>query len=77
MIGLLVLIALLVWSQSDRKRQHIEQIRSLDVLLTKVGRWHRLQERLLDGPVPARYELREAQEDLQSAILGLRVILEN
>lgn len=69
-----VLIAFMVRPRVDRRK--VERVQALDVLMTRVARWHRLQERLFDGPMPAGGELREAQTDLADAISGLRVILE-
>ena len=70
----ILLFAFLVRPRVDQRK--LERIQALDVLMTRVMRWHRLQERLFDDPMPARYELREAQSDLTDAITGLRVILE-
>ena len=70
----ILLFALLVRPRVDQRK--LERVQALDVLMTRISRWHRLQERLFDGPMPARYELREAQSDLTDAITGLRVILE-
>lgn len=69
-----MLVALIVRPRADRRK--VERVQALDVLMTRISRWHRLQERLFEGPVPARYELREAQDDLAAAISGLMVILE-
>ena len=69
-----LLVAFLVRPRVDQRK--VERVQALDVLMTRISRWHQLQERLFDGPMPARYELREAQSDLTDAITGLRVILE-
>lgn len=69
-----LLIALMVRPRVDHRK--LERVQALDVLMTRISRWHQLQERLFDGPMPARYELREAQNDLADAISGLRVVLE-
>ena len=70
----ILLFAFLVRPRVDQRK--LERVQALDVLMTRVMRWHRLQERLFDGPMPARGELREAQTDLADAITGLRIILE-
>ena len=71
---IVLLVAFMVRPRVDQRK--LERVQALDVLMTRVTRWHRLQERLFDGPMPARYELREAQNDLADAISGLRVVLE-
>lgn len=77
MILVVILLAVAwVMQRNSARQQQMAKVGALDVLLTRISRWHRLQERLLEGPMPARYELKEAQEDLTSAILGLKVILE-
>ena len=74
---LLVVILLQALGHSQRRRDRIEEVMALDVLLTRANRWHNLQVRLFEGPVPSRHELQEAQNDLALAINGLKVILEN
>ena len=69
-----LLVAFMVGPRVDQRK--LEKVQALDILMTRVTRWHRLQERLFEGPMPARYELLEAQTDLTDAITGLRVILE-
>ena len=76
MVVVLVVLLVAFMVRPRVPQRKLERVQALDVLMTRVMRWHRLQERLFDGPMPARYELQEAQNDLADAISGLRVVLE-
>ena len=76
----IVIALVLFWLLSSRqnaqwREQKLAMLQRVEILATKLARWHRLQERLVTGQKPMAYELSEAQTDIASALKGLELVL--